>query len=80
MNYFSVDCYFCTTDRPGLGARPSTVLTREVVDLHEPLSGCADHPTGVDGPSASAKSILGMDCVFLVVCTTDCPSFKLGQY
>jgi hypothetical protein len=70
----------CIADHPGLGAGPSTVLTREVTELHMSLCSCVDRPAQVSGPSASAKMNLGGDCVFLVVCTTDYLRFQLRQY
>jgi hypothetical protein len=51
----------------GLGAGPSTVLTRGNLSLHKPLCVCADHPSGVGRPFVRAKLDLGRDCVFLGV-------------
>jgi hypothetical protein len=70
--------YICTVDRPGLGAGPSAVLTREGPSLHMSLCACADRPAKVGGPFVGAKTDLSKDCVFLVRCTTDCPGFEPG--
>jgi hypothetical protein len=70
----------CTTNHLGLGVGPSTVLTREFVELHKSLSDCAGRLAGVGGSSIGAKFDLGRDCVFLVGCITDCMRFELGQY
>jgi hypothetical protein len=70
----------CTMDRKGLGARPSSVLTRDASDLHKSLCACADYPARGRGPSVGAKMELGRDYIVFGVCTTDCPSVWLGQY
>jgi hypothetical protein len=63
-----------------LGAKPSTVLTREGLNLHKFLCACADRPAGVDGLSIGAKIGLGRNNVFLFQCITDCSGFEPGQY
>lgn len=80
MACFGVVCHLCTVDRSGLGAGPSVVLTREVAELHKSLSVCANHLVEVGGPSIGANMDLGLHCVFLEICTTDCPRLELGQY
>jgi hypothetical protein len=54
----------CTADHSGLGARPSTVLTREGPILHMSLCACADRPAWVDRQYACAKTYLGRDYVY----------------
>jgi hypothetical protein len=78
--HFGVVRNVCNADSLGLWARPSIVLTREGLWLHKSMCACADHPTWVGRPFASAKTDLGRGCVFLVECTTDCPRFEPGQY
>jgi hypothetical protein len=57
--HFRVVWNICTTDRLDLGAKPSTVLTREGLSLHMSPCACADRPTGVGEQSAGAKTNLG---------------------
>jgi hypothetical protein len=78
--HFRVIRNICTADRSSLGARPSTVLTREGLSLHRFLCACADHPSRVGRPSAGAKIGLGRDCVFLVECIIDRLGFEPRQY
>jgi hypothetical protein len=71
--------YVCTADRPGLGAGPSAVLTREGRPLHSPCiivrtvrPGSADHP--------QMPNWFGQGLCVLGTCTTDCPGPEPGQY
>jgi hypothetical protein len=53
----------CTADRPSLGARPSSVMSRDVSVLHMSLCASADNPAKMGGPSKGAKIELDRDCV-----------------
>jgi hypothetical protein len=55
--HFGLVLYVCTADRPGLGAGPFTVLTREGSPSAQSLYNCADCPARVGGPSAGAKLV-----------------------
>jgi hypothetical protein len=77
--HFGLVLHVCTADRPGLGAGPSAVLTREGHSLHSPCLLC-----GLSGQGRRTvrrcQIGFGRDCVFLGVCIMDCPGPEPGQY
>jgi hypothetical protein len=68
-----------SADHPGQVAGPSAIHPERAEFAPAPINLCG--PSGcMGGPSVGTKMELGRDCVFLDVCTTDCPGSEPGQY